>query len=189
VNWEEINFNRDQVLNGVNPFFNFGISHEYNEIEIIEKALNATHEKLIDALKNGTHSHKKNMIYTFTRLIKLYEKAFYHAIGYYNKCLAEICLNRFKKNSELIETISAIILHDGFTHYEHNILLRPYLFDFRNECFIHSFYYYKSLRGRLEKKITELLISWISEDEEEVNSIIDESILKIIKGEEVELIE
>jgi len=187
MEWDEINFNHKQVLNNLSCFYHFGICYdsEYDKREIIECALNKTHRKLIEALREGgTHVHKRNMIFTFQRLIELYQLAFIHDDDYYNKCLAEICLTRFEKNKDLIEQISKIINHESFSHRDHNILLRPYLFDFENLCFISWGHHYKQLRKSLEKELNKLVIKWISE-EKELESMINEKVLEIIK-EEVE---
>lgn len=182
MEFKDINFNREKVLENLNHFYHYGINfdNQYNELEIIEDAINDTHGKLIEALKGSTHVHKRNMIFTFQRLVEMYEIGFIHVSGdYYNDCLRKICLKRFETNKELIEKIEKIIIHNQFSHREQRILLRPYLFDFEINCSIPWYRRYKELRNELKKKLQELILKWISEDKE-IESVLDERVLKLI---------
>ena len=188
---EKINVDQENVLQNINSFYYFGMNwnDNYEKITIIEEAINTTHEKLIQAIKDrATHTHKRNMIYTYQKLVELYRIAFIHTgSDYYNKCLAKKCLSRFEQNKELIETISKIINHEDFTHFNHEILLRPYLYDFENNCSIHHYDQYKRVRERLEEKLNKIVIkllnkatlsfdgtTYISHIREEVFTIIKE---------------
>lgn len=189
MNFDEINFNREQVLQHISSFYHYGICFEnhYKKIEIIENALNTTHEKLIKAIKEReSHNHKRNMIWTFQRLIEYYNLVFIHDSDYYNNRLAKICLKKFKDNKDLIDRISEIIMHEEFTHRNHETLLRPYLFDFTHNCRIHPYDSYRRRRERLEEKLTSLILKWHQEDKE-IESMLDERVTKIIgiKQEEV----
>jgi len=172
-------FDKWKFYHEINSFFHYGINFDerYDKREIIENAMNDTRHKLIDAIKNGsTHVHKKNMMYTFKRLIEMYERSFIHEDDHFGSLLAEVCLTPFKENKELIEKIEKIILKHDFTHWEQNILLRPYLFDFENYCRISWSDHYKDLRKKLEEKLSELI-----RDELDLEQILDPKVLKIIK--------
>ena len=192
MDFDEINFNREQVLQNISSFHHYGIcgdlEEHYKKIEIIENALNTTHEKLIKAIRErATHNHKRNMIWTFQRLIEYYNLVFIHDSDYYNRYLANICVKIFDDNEEIIERISEILMHKEFSHRDHEILLRPYLFDFIHKCRIHPYDSYRKRRERLEQKLTSLILAWVQEDKN-IESMLDEKVLKVIGIEKKEVI-